>query len=253
MKASNRVVKTLIACAALAFLLMPPASADTWNKKTEVTFRESVELPNGTVLAPGQYVLKLLNAYEDRHIVQVYNQNQDHMYAMVRTIPARRLRPADKTIITFYEAPPNEPVLIHLWFYPGDTLGEEFTYPKGRVRYAQAASVATPPVVVAQVSTVTETEIARTTLAQPAEVQVVETPRPIIITNPEVAQAPAEEPVLLAQVTPRETQRIEEAAEAAPPADALPATASNSPYWAAASIVLLAGAFLMGFARRLHA
>src|SRR6185295_14980793 len=98
MKTSNRIVKTVIACAALAFLLMPPASADTWDKKTDVTFSGSVEFPNGTVLAPGHYVMKLLNSASNRHIVQVYNQKQDHMYAMVMTIPAIRLEPADKTI-----------------------------------------------------------------------------------------------------------------------------------------------------------
>lgn len=256
MKVDNRIVKTVIACAALAFLLMPPASADVWDKKTDVTFSGSVEFPNGTVLAPGHYVMKLLNSASNRHIVQVYNQKQDHMYAMVMTIPAIRLEPAEKTIITFYEAPANEPLPIHTWFYPGDTVGQEFTYKKGRVRFAQTASIATEQQVVAQVSTqtnqsVTETESARVTLAQPPEIPAVETPRPVV-TAPEVAQAPAEEPVLIAQATPQqiETRRTE---ETVPPADALPATASDVPYWAAASIVLLAGAFLTRIARRLHA
>jgi len=259
MKVDNRIVKTVIACAALAFLLMPPASADTWDKKTDVTFSGSVEFPNGTVLAPGHYVMKLLNSASNRHIVQIYNQKQDHMYAMVMTIPAIRLEPAEKTIITFYEAPQNEPLPIHTWFYPGDTVGQEFTYPKGRVRYAQTASVSTQQVV-AQVNnqTVTE-ESTRTTLAQPAEVKVVETPRPIR-TEPEIAQAPAaEEPVLLAQAAPqpepqalRETTRVD-TDDQAPPADKLPATASDAPYWAAASMVLLAGAFLTRLARRVRA
>ena len=254
MKASNRIVKTAIACTALAFLLLPPASADVWDKKTNVTFREPVEFPGGTVLAPGSYVLKLLNSANDRHIVQVYNENQNHMLAMVMAIPAQRLEPADHTIITFYETPQDRPAFIHTWFYPGDTVGQEFPYPKNRVRY-QAASVGLPPLAAAPAPLAPPAEAPRT------EAQPVEAPPPVR-SNPEVAQAPAEEPVLLAQAapqqqgapqTPRETPRADAAAaEATPPADKLPATASNAPYWAAASIVLLAGAFLSRIARRLH-
>ena len=221
-----------------------------------------MEFPGGTVLAPGSYVLKLANSSSNRHIVMVYNQDQNHMLAMVMANAAQRLEPSDKTIITFYEAPKNEPVLIHTWFYPGDTVGQEFAYPKGRVRYAQTASAATTPLVAETSSsrTIVETESTRKTLAEPEEkhislVEPVQAPRVEIKTAPEVAQAPAEEPVLLAQAAPppdvSQTRTESTATETVPPiSDQLPKTASDAPAWAAGSILLLAGAFLLKKARR---
>jgi len=254
MKLSKPTLQTAIGVAALAFLMIPSASADTWDKKTNVTFSEPVEFPGGTVLAPGSYVLKLLNSSSNRHIVQVYNKDQNHMLAMVMTNAAQRLEPADRTIITFYEAPKNEPVLIHTWFYPGDTVGQDFAYPKGRVRYSQSVSATTTAVVAEASATKTiEREETHVALAERAPAPPVE-----VKTVPEVAQAPAEEPVLLAQATPAppaipETPRadtVTREATAPPISDELPKTASDAPLWAFGSIVLMAGAFLLKKARR---
>ena len=252
-----RTIRNLMGCAALACLMIPAASADTWDKKTNVSFSESVEFPGGTVLAPGSYVLKLLNSSSNRHIVQVYNTNQDHMYAMVMTIPAIRLEPTSRTVITFYETPQNEPRMIHKWFYPGDLTGQEFAYPKGRVRYAQTASLATTQVVAERTSRTTEETTVAQVEAPPAPI-VLQAPEPIKRESEEIAQAPAEEPVLLAQAEPRpqavqipETTVRQEVREITP-AETLPSTASNAPYLAFGSMVLLAGAFLVRTARRLY-
>lgn len=254
MKLSNRTVQKMIGFAALAFLLIPAASADVWDKKTNVTFREPVEFPGGTVLAPGNYVLKLLNSPSNRNIVQVYNQDQDRMFATVMAIPAQRTEPADRTIITFYETPQDRPAFIHTWFYPGDTVGQEFPYPKGRVRYAAATSTAASPLVAAAPASPTSADSvsSRTPLTEPLA-QPLASPVQAS-SDPQLSQVPAEEPVLLAQATPQQgipqTPRAEAASDATAPADQLPATASNAPYWAASSLVLLAGAFLIRMARR---
>ena len=42
------------------------------------------------------------------------------------------MEPADKTVLTFYEMPGGGPEPIRAWFYPGDTSGQEFAYPKSR-------------------------------------------------------------------------------------------------------------------------
>ena len=60
---------TIAAMALLgASLMLKPAVADDWNKKTIFTFSGPVEIP-GQVLTPGSYVFKLLNSDSDRHIV----------------------------------------------------------------------------------------------------------------------------------------------------------------------------------------
>lgn len=122
----------LVAVAALAF--PPGAQADQWNKKTSVTFSAPVEIPGvgAQVLPAGTYVFKLMDSLSDRHIVQIFNTREDHVYATILAIPNYRLRPTDKTVMTFRERSSGSPEAIRAWFYPGDNSGQEFVYPKQR-------------------------------------------------------------------------------------------------------------------------
>ena len=105
--------------------------ADEWNKKTVFTFSAPVEIP-GQVLTPGTYVFKLLDTASDRHIVQVFNKDQNHLYGTFLTIPDYRNKPPEKPLITFEERPAGSPEAIKAWFYPNDNYGNEFVYPKAR-------------------------------------------------------------------------------------------------------------------------
>src|ERR1035437_10836675 len=71
-------------------LLSLSLSGDQWNKKTVLTFSESVEIP-GVVLPAGQYVFKLLDSLSDRHIVQVFNADENKVYATILAIPHYRM------------------------------------------------------------------------------------------------------------------------------------------------------------------
>ena len=114
------------------------ATADEWNKKTYITVNRSIEVP-GAVLPPGQYVFKLLDSQSDRHIVQVMNARENHVYATTFAVPKERMEPAGKTILTFYEVPGNAPEPVRSWFYPGDLIGQEFIYPAQRMSEIRAA------------------------------------------------------------------------------------------------------------------
>jgi len=107
------------------------ANADEWDKKTYVTISQPIEVP-GAVLPPGKYVFKLLDSASDRHIVQIMNAEENHVYSTILAIPKQRMEPADKTILTFYEIPGGAPEPIRSWFYPGNTIGQEFVYPRRR-------------------------------------------------------------------------------------------------------------------------
>jgi len=123
---------TLIFGVTLLTIPYPPTvKADTWDKKTELTFSAPVELP-GVVLSPGTYVFKLLESPSDRNIVQVFSKDGTKLYATILAIPDYRLTPASKTIVRFEERPAGTPEAIKEWFYPGDEYGEEFAYPKSR-------------------------------------------------------------------------------------------------------------------------
>jgi len=132
---------------ALCMVFSGTASAQTWNKKTTVTFSAPVEIPGvgAQVLPAGMYVFKLLDSLSDRHIVQVFNKDESHVYATILAIPNYRLRATDKTVMTFAERAAGEPQAIRAWFYPGDNSGQEFVYPKKRA--VELAKITKTPII----------------------------------------------------------------------------------------------------------
>ena len=112
-------------------LTAPPTRADSWDKKTTVTFSEPVEIP-GKVLAAGTYVFKLMDSSSDRNIVQIFNSDESKLFATILAIPDYRENPTGKTVIHFEERPRGAPEAVESWFYPGDNYGQEFVYPKSR-------------------------------------------------------------------------------------------------------------------------
>jgi hypothetical protein len=187
-------------------LMTGAANADTWNKKTIVTISQSIEVP-GAVLTPGKYVFKLVNSDSNRHIVQIMNEREDHVYTTNLAFAKERMQPADKTVLTFYEMPGGGAEPIRSWFYPGDTIGQEFAYPKNRATEIAQATHQKVPVLSAS----NEPSV---TVAAP-----VETPAPVVEPSTETAPttvAESEEPVTAPPPSP-------EAAAAEPQPDAAPA------------------------------
>ena len=129
----SRVLLVALSSGALCTVLAGTASAQQgWDKKTRVTFNVPVEIPgiSAQVLPAGTYVFKLMDSPSDRHIVQIFSSDESHHYANILAIPNWRLRPTDKTVMTFSERKAGEPQAIRAWFYPGDNFGQEFVYPK---------------------------------------------------------------------------------------------------------------------------
>ncbi len=119
--------------------LAPAARADEWNKRTILTINESIQVPN-KVLPPGTYVMKLLDSPSNRHIVQIFDKNEQHLETTVLAIPNYRLEPTGKTQFQFWETPPGQPKALRAWFYPGDNFGQEFAYPKSEAMQIAAAA-----------------------------------------------------------------------------------------------------------------
>jgi hypothetical protein len=105
------------------------ADADESNKLTYLTFSQAVMIP-GHVLPAGTYTFRLADSPSDRHIVQIFNQTGTQLIATLMTIAGYRLTPTDDTVIMFGERPGNAPPAITEWFYPGESDGLEFIYPK---------------------------------------------------------------------------------------------------------------------------
>lgn len=172
----NRFKKVLaIFCLSLVALVVSPnVKADDWDKKTIVTFSQPIEIPGGVILPAGTYVFKLMNSLSDRHIVQVFNEDQSHIYATILAIPNYRLQVTDKTVMTFGESAVGVPQAIRAWFYPGANSGEEFVYPKKRAM--ELAKITNQPI-----------------LAMPADLEAA-------ITKP--AKAASDEPIVALKAAP---------------------------------------------------
>jgi hypothetical protein len=219
----KRILSTFFGAMLLAAV---PLAADQWDKKTTVTFSGAVELP-GIVLPAGTYVFKLADSPSDRHIVQVFNADETHIYTTILAIPNLRLTPKDKTVMPFEERPGGSPEALRAWFYPGDNFGQEFVYPK--VRAAQLAETTHQNVLSGPVTpTEKNEELAQT---------------PVVAVTPEkkemeIAQAPqAAAPPMVAQAAPNPAPIAETPAPAA-----LPKTASSIP------TVIVLGLIALGIA-----
>lgn len=143
----GRMLLTLALCLLLLFVVLP-AKGGQWDKATTVTFSQPVELPN-IILPAGTYVFRLLDSPGNRHVVQVFNKEETHLYATILAIPNNRLTPTDKTMMPFEERPAGMPEAMHAWFYPGDNFGQEFVYPKARA--TELARVTNEPVLGAEI------------------------------------------------------------------------------------------------------
>ncbi|MGA9980219.1 MAG: hypothetical protein WBQ08_16495 [Candidatus Sulfotelmatobacter sp.] len=221
--------------AVLCVLVVTTAKADDWNRKTVITFSGPVEVPGVGQhnLPAGTYVFKVLDSQSDRHIVQIFNQDETQVLTTVIAIPNYRLKTTDKTTITFRERPAGQPEALRAWFYPGRAWGEEFVYEKSRA--IELAKETNEPVLATSVEATAPVEDLKTA--------------------PVEAVAPTGEPVELAQVVepppadPAPVAAAEPVTVAA--AEPLPATASFLPLIALIGLLTIGAGFaLSAFSKR---
>src|SRR5579871_985101 len=143
---SKRIV--LILCCVLLVAALATGQA-LWSKKTTVTFSRAVELP-GMILPAGTYVFRLLDSPTSRHVVQVFDADDMYLIGTVMAIPNARLTATDDTVMRFDERPRNAPEALRAWFYPENTWGQEFVYPKAKA--AEIAEAVHAPVLAAEVT-----------------------------------------------------------------------------------------------------
>jgi hypothetical protein len=156
--------------------IQPMAKADDWNQKTIFTFSGPVEIP-GKVLDAGTYVFKLADVTSDRNVVQVFNRRGNKLYGTFLTIPDYRLKPTGKTVITFDERAAGSPEAVKAWFYPGDSYGHQFVYPKAKaIELAKANNAPVPSIPDEVAATRTAIEKAPLKAQQPSgeEVEIAE-------------------------------------------------------------------------------
>jgi LPXTG-motif cell wall-anchored protein len=155
-----------VGIAVLCTMVPGPASAQTRNRRSTVTFSAPVEIPGvgAQVLPAGTYVFTVLESLSDRNIIRIASADESRVHATILAIPNHRLRATDQTVITFAERAAGDPQAVRAWFYPGENWGQEFVYPKSKA-LELAKSVRQPvlyipdevaPAIVAPVMTMAE-------------------------------------------------------------------------------------------------
>jgi hypothetical protein len=123
-------------------IVLPVAHADQSNHETIVTFSQPVQIP-GRVLPAGTYVFVLPDEANDHFQVRVFNADRTSLIATLLTVSAERPRPADHTVFGLAERGSSQPEAIVTWFYPGETTGHEFLYPKPIQQELASAKIVT--------------------------------------------------------------------------------------------------------------
>ena len=198
----------LFAVTLLGATVLPSALADTWNKKTVVTFSQAVEVP-GKILPAGTYTFQLLDSLSDRHIVQIFNADGSQIIATILAINDYRLQPTGQTVMKFNERPGDAPEALRAWFYPGDNFGQEFVYPKVRaIQLAQTTKFVVPAVAV---ETLDDNAIKTVPIVAETPDQKEVEVATVIQTSPPVAEAATSAPVAV-----KETEELPQTASSMP-------------------------------------
>ena len=244
---------TALAATGLLLSSVPAAIADTWNKKTNLTVNETIEVP-GAVLEPGEYVVRLVDSQSNRHIVRFLNDREDQVISTVLAIPNYRMEPTGDTEFSWYETPQGEPPALRAWFYPGDNFGQEFVYPERQGRELatridsevpttepeQTAAVSQQPTEQAREPEVEESE--PVIIAQAQEPQ----PQP----EPTPSEAQPQEPTTTDPDTAVESERPSPTRSDVTDDDALPETAGPAPLLALLGLLSLGSAMALRKVRK---
>lgn len=156
-----RIVRIILGMFAVTLLVATFAinmRADTKSsKRTVVTFTQPVEIP-GQVLPSGTYTIELYESFGNRRVVRFYNADRSQLVATVLAIPNQRLTTTGDTVMKFAERPGNSPDALKAWFYPGESTGQEFVYPKVRAIELAQVTHETIPSVETEPATIEEFE-----------------------------------------------------------------------------------------------
>ena len=229
-----KVVALLCSFALVAMAFAVNIQADTFDKKTVITFSDSFEVPgvDAQILPAGTYVFKVFESFGDRNIVQIFNADETHLFTTILAINNFRLKPTEKTVMTFKERGEGQPEAIKAWFYPDNAFGQEFVYSKKRA--LELAKIVNEPV-----------------LAMPIETNTVPPAEVLKSIKLEAIQPTGEEVPVTAVVEapPQQVAAPVAAAPAAAPAEkteiaqALPHTASSLPLAGLIGLLSLCAAF----------
>jgi hypothetical protein len=123
------LIAAAIVVAVLAMLTTRVAAQDTnVNQRTHMTFSGTVEMP-GVTLPAGTYVFRLADTPQ-RNVVQVLSDDEQDILGQWTFVQAQRPKATGDTVVMFKETKEGMMPAVQYWYYPGESIGKEFIYPK---------------------------------------------------------------------------------------------------------------------------
>ena len=169
----------LVCAVALLALITAPANAQPLDKRVIFTFSGPVTLP-GVTLPAGTYLFRVPTP--NRNIVQVLNADGTQIHGTFFAIAAHRSVHPEDPEVRFMETSSSMPHAIRTWWYPADSTGFEFIYPKEQARRLATGNTESVLTTKAQTTTTAQTEtdqLARiSSTGQETEVDVNAVPAP---------------------------------------------------------------------------
>jgi hypothetical protein len=233
-----KIVALLCSLALVAMACAVNVQADTFDKKTVITFSEPFEVPgvDAQILPAGTYVFKVFESFGDRNIVQIFNADETHLFTTILAINNYRLKPTEKTVLTFKERGQGQPEAIKAWFYPDNAFGQEFVYSKKRA--LELAKIVNEPVLAMPIetNTVPPAEVLKNVQLEAIQPTGEEVPVTAVVENP---------PQRAAVTVPETTAPVTTPAEKTEVAQALPQTASSLPLAGLIGLLSLCAGFVI--------
>src|ERR1700691_3103254 len=125
----KRFTTTVVMLGLLSAHFAPGACADERNKETHLTINVPLRVQD-TLLAPGEYVFKLVELAANSTVVSIFNSNGTRLETMMISLPAYR-NEIDSKLFTISDPQGDQPATLQTWFFPGDNFGIEFRTAKG--------------------------------------------------------------------------------------------------------------------------
>jgi hypothetical protein len=143
MKRLTSIAAAVFTAAFLAAATSASAQDSNINQRTILTFSGPVQMP-GVTLPGGKYVFRLANTAL-HNVMQVFDGDEKRIIGQWFFIPKNRtseeLSAANgKPVVMFKEMPEGFTPAIQYYFYPTETIGKEFIYPKEQALKIAAAT-----------------------------------------------------------------------------------------------------------------
>ncbi len=130
---SSKVFRAILGLSLGVTLFASVAQAQPEDKRTYFTFSGPVALP-GVTLPAGRYVFRIVDTTTSRKVIQVLSDDEKKPFSMANTIPDQRRDPVKDATVSFYETPRGTPAAVKSWWYPGESIGYQFIYPRAQAK-----------------------------------------------------------------------------------------------------------------------